>query len=257
MSRVLATVSAIVAMVSCSSAAGAHADRVAAACRALSHDPSLRVRAQAAAVLGKLHDERAVSALVGALADDSELVRALAAQALSDLGGPEVTEALARASRDPSDLVRKRALTALARRQPGPDAPPGLLYVTVGGIGNHSDASPALTRRLRGYIVRELLHTPGVSLAGKPQSGLMIDSAITELSRRITGPWLEISCEVSLIVGRLPSRAMLMMTSGGATVQAPRQGLRPEAEAALEASALENAVHGAHQNLLAFLKTVR
>jgi hypothetical protein len=167
-----------------------------------------------------------------------------------------VTEALERASRDPSELVRRRALAALVRRQPTPSMPPGLLHVTIGGIGNHTDASPALTRRLRSYILRELAHTPGVSLAGRPQSGFWIDSSITELSRRFTGPWIEISCEVSLIVGKLPSKAMLMMTSGGATVQAPRQGLGPEAEAALEASALESAVHGAHQNLLAFLKTV-
>lgn len=257
MSRVLAAFSAMVAILSCSSATGAHADRIAVACRALSHDPSVRVRAQAAAVLAKLHDERAVSALVGALSDDSELVRALAAEALADFGGPAVTAALERASLDPSELVRRRAVTALARRQPAPGVPAGVLHVAVGGIGNHTDASPALTRRLRGYIVRELSRTPGVSLAGTPQSGFLIDSAITELSRRITGPWIEISCEVSLIVGRLPSKAMLMMTSGGATVQAPRHGLRPEAEAALEASALENAVHGAHQNLLAFLKTVR
>ena len=48
---------------------------------------------------------------------------------------------------------------------------------------------------------------------------------------------------------------MVMMTSGGATVQAPRRGLRPESEKALQFDALEGAVQGAHENLLAFLKT--
>ena len=46
-----------------------------------------------------------------------------------------------------------------------------------------------------------------------------------------------------------------MMTSGGATVQAPRAGFRPEREQALQVDALEGAVHGAHENLLAFLKS--
>jgi hypothetical protein len=66
---------------------------------------------------------------------------------------------------------------------------------------------------------------------------------------------VEISCEVSFVVGRLPSKAMVMMTSGGATVQAPRVGFRPEKERALQMDALEGAVQGANQNLLAFLKT--
>ena len=75
------------------------------------------------------------------------------------------------------------------------------------------------------------------------------------MSRRLTDQWVEITCEVSFVVGRLPSRAMVMMTSGGATVQAPRMGLRPEREKALQFDALEGAVQGAHENLLAFLKT--
>jgi hypothetical protein len=66
---------------------------------------------------------------------------------------------------------------------------------------------------------------------------------------------VEISCEVSFVVGRLPSKAMVMMTSGGATVQAPKGTLAPAMETALQKDALEGAVKGAHENLLAFLRT--
>jgi len=48
---------------------------------------------------------------------------------------------------------------------------------------------------------------------------------------------------------------MVMMTSGGATVQAPKLGYRPEKEHALQVDALEGAVQGAHQNLLAFIRS--
>ena len=87
------------------------------------------------------------------------------------------------------------------------------------------------------------------------KAGFLIDSSITNVTRRLTDQWVEITCEVSFVVGRLPSRAMVMMTSGGATVQAPRAGMRPDKEKALQIDALEGAVQGAHENLLAFLKT--
>jgi hypothetical protein len=45
-----------------------------------------------------------------------------------------------------------------------------------------------------------------------------------------------------------------MMTSGGATIQTPRSQFRPTQERSIQVDALENAVHGAHQNLMAFLQ---
>lgn len=241
----------------------AHADRVDALCRALTHDSSWRVRLQAAVVLGKLHDRRAVPSLSRALGDDNEAVRAMSAQVLGDLGDQSAVAALQRARRDGSSLVRdkaRRALDklhaaalALSRSHARATHP---LHVEVGGIGVKArHAPPELAARLREIIIRELERTPGVTLEGKPLSGFLIDGSITNVSRRTTAQWVEITCEVSMIVGRLPSRAMVMMTSGGATVQAPRVGLKPEKERALQVDALEGAVQGAHENLLAFIKT--
>jgi hypothetical protein len=62
---------------------------------------------------------------------------------------------------------------------------------------------------------------------------------------------------VSVIVGRLPSKAMVMMTSGGATVQQPKGAVSPASNAILEADALEGAVKGAHENLLVYLRARR
>ncbi len=244
----------------------ARADRVDDLARALTTDPSWRVRLQAAVVLGKLHDRRAAPSLERALRDPNESVRGLAAQVLGDLGSDDSVAALERARLDASPFVRERATQSLARLRSlstvatpsTPSAPPekGALHVEVGGVGAKGrNVSPELTRRLREFIVRELSRTPGLTIEGKPLSGFLIDSAITSVSRKTTDQWVEISCEVSLIVGRLPSKAMVMMTSGGATVQAPKLGFRPEKEQALQVDALEGAVHGAHENLLSFLRT--
>jgi hypothetical protein len=243
----------------------ARADRVDDLCRTLVGDPSWRVRLQAALVLGRLHDERSVPSLMRALADANETVRGLAAQVLGDLGDARAIAALERAQHDSSSFVRDKARQALANLHP--DAVPlersashgrssRALHVEVGGVGMKGrHISPEMTARLREAIVRELARTPGLTLEGKPLSGFLIDSSITSVSRRLTDQWVEISCEVSFVVGRLPSRAMVMMTSGGATVQAPRVGMRPETERALQFDALDGAVQGAHENLLAFLKT--
>jgi hypothetical protein len=212
---------------------------------------------QAAVVIGKLRDARAVPALVDALGDQNETVRGLAAQVLGEIGDGDAIGPLTRASRDTSPFVRDKASAALVRlRSPAPaPSAPGALHVEVGGIGMKAHVSPELIARLREYIVRELERTPGVTLEGKPLSGFLIDSAITALSRKTTDQWVEISCEISFVVGRLPSKAIVVMTSGGATVQSPKLGFRPELERALQLDALQGAVKGAHENLLAFLKT--
>jgi hypothetical protein len=243
----------------------ARADRVDDLCRSLTTDPSWRVRLQAAVVLGKLHDARAVPSLLRALTDENETVRGISAQVLGDLGDGAAMAALQRThASDSSAFVRDKAGQAVTRLHTEPVAQnrsssnhqTSKVHVEVGGIGiKPRHVSPELAARLREFIIRELEKTPGLTLEGKPISGFLIDSSITEVSRRTTDQWVEITCEVSLVVGRLPSRSMVMMTSGGATVQAPRVGMRPEKEKALQIDALEGAVEGAHQNLLAFLKT--
>lgn len=243
-------------------AAPARADRIDDLCRTLTNDSSWRVRLQAALVLSKLRDPRSVPALMRALGDDNETVRGLSAQVLGDIGAESAVIVLDRARRsDSSPFVRQKANEALGKLQPaqaqhGGGAPASrALHVEVGGVGAKAHASPELMHRLREYIIRELSRTPGLTLEGKPLSGFLIDSSITNVSRKLTDQWVEITCEVSFVVGRLPSRAMVMMTSGGATVQAPRMGMRPDKEKALQFDALEGAVQGAHENLLAFLKT--
>jgi hypothetical protein len=222
-------------------------------------DPSWRVRLQAVVVMAKLGDARATPVLVRALGDNNETVRGVAAQALGELGGPTATAALHRAKQDASEFVRDKVTAALEKLQSSgktASGSGGALHVEIGGIGAKAhNVPPELKAALRRLIEAQLARTPGLTLEGKPLSGFLIDSAITALSRKTVENYVEISCEVSMIVGRLPSKAMVMMTSGGATVQVSRGDIRPAQEASLERDALEGAVRGAHENLLSFLKT--
>jgi hypothetical protein len=234
------------------------ADRVDDLSRAATTDPSWRVRLQAVVVLGKLGDSRGAPALLRALHDPNETVRALAAQVLGNIGTEDHVAALERARHDPNPLVREKAAHAIEKlKPPTQEARPGSLHLEVGGIGSKAPHTPPeLLPKLRELITRELARTPGISVDDIPggRSGFMIDSAITSLNRHVSDHYVEVSCEVSFIVGRLPSKAMVMMTSGGATVQAPR-GVKAHEERRFQVDALEGAVKGAHENLLAFLRT--
>jgi hypothetical protein len=169
---------------------------------------------------------------------------------------------LERVQRDRAGVVREHARAALAKlrtaESPRSHSHSDAVHISIGGVGaKPKHVSPELTRRLREFLVREFSQTPGVTLDGKPVSGFLIDSSITALNRRTTRDWVEINCEISVVVGRLPSKAMVMMTSGGATVQQPKGELSPERALGLEADALEGAVKGAHENLLAYLRAQR
>ena len=205
----------------------ARADRWSALDKA-TRDSSWRVRLQAASVLAKVKDERAITLLERLLADGQPTVRRAAEVALDRLRTPVAVKPTSK-----NDV-----------------------QILIGGVGAKSkNATPAMTKQLRALLEREFAHTPAYVVNGQPVSGYLIDGSIVVLDRKATREWIEITCEVKVIVGRLPAKAMVMMTSGGATVQEPRGDYRPERAAALEADALEGAVKGAHDNVLAFLRT--
>jgi hypothetical protein len=243
-------------------AAPARADRVDDLGRTLVSDPSWRVRLQAVVVLGKIGDRRAVPSLIQAISDSNETVRGLAAQVLGDLGGEDAQPALARAaSADSSGFVREKALASLRKLRPESSSPgggggSGTLHIEIGGIGSKApNTPPELMRNLRELLTQELGHTPGVSLEGGGRTGFVVDTSITSLTKHVSGPVVEISCEVAFTVGKLPSKAIVMMTSGGATVQASKASFRPAYEVSLQKDALAGAVKGAHENLVSFLRT--
>lgn len=142
----LAAVAALLAL-ALALAVPAWADsRVDAAIRALRKDSSLKVRTQAAIVLGQRGAPDAVRALRDAIADDdAAAVRIAAVAALAKIGDRAARPTLRLASEaDPDDAVRRAAARALAELGPV-------------GIAVEEPSGPAAARRpLREALERDL-----------------------------------------------------------------------------------------------------
>ncbi len=258
---------AVVILLGLGLAPPASADKVTDLSQALVSDPDFKVRLTAAVVLSKLRDRRAEPALITGLGDANETVRGMSAAALGNLGDPAAIGALERLEQDRSDFVRARAQEALAMLRPRDPAPMPVAALAAAvaaprprkgrtvmlALGAMHDKSrrgnPALVQRLRETLVKQISEAPTFTLGTPEESGYVVDSTIDEVSRRVNDRWVEINCEVTLIVNRR-ARGMAGKASGGATVQVPRANWRPSAEEALQLEAVENAVHSAHPNLV-------
>jgi hypothetical protein len=237
--------------------------------RALS-DPSYKVRLQAAMALGHLKDARAVPALVTSLEDPNPLVRGMAANALGLIGDTRAVAPLREHLKDRESLVRRNAQASLDRirklQAPRPPKPRGTsasprapVLLRLGGMGDKTKRGGPLLQQLRRIWTERIEHTPSVRLAAGSGSSAdrrvyEVSSAITELSLHRRGKLVETTCSVSVVLGDHRG-TIVMMTSGGATVQVESRGLGSAGAAAMQTTALEGAVASAHSNLLKFLAT--
>lgn len=225
-------------------------------------DRDLKVRLQSALALGQLRDPRAVPSLIGALRDSHPLVRAMAAHALGQVGDSRAQAPLHERLKDRDSLVRKRARIALEeirRQQLRPAAGGGrkVVVLRLGGMGDRTRRGGALLPELRRLWVSNIQKSPGLRLAdGTSLPGARIyevTASITELSQRQSAGMTETTCNVSVVLGD-GKGSIVMMTSGGATVQVQNRGnLAKSQVVALQTSALENAVASAHSNVVKFL----
>lgn len=137
-------------------AATARADaQIEAAVRALRSDSSLKVRAQAAIILGQRGATEAVGALAEAARNDSsEAVRLAAVSALAKIGDPSGVGAIEAATHDSDRRVRAAAEKALvAFAVPGPAGPDSIAVLLEDATGK-GDA--ALRAEFRTSLERHL-----------------------------------------------------------------------------------------------------
>ena len=141
----------------------ARADRLDALLRA-AHDPSWRVRLQAASVLAKLKSADAVPIVEQLLGDENDNVRSVSAAALGELArAPNVDRArlrmdLERFETDRSSVVRDHARHALKQlalvevkqhHVTEQENGGGTMHVAIGGVGaKQKNVSPALDASL-------------------------------------------------------------------------------------------------------------
>jgi hypothetical protein len=209
-------------------------DRVDDLARALLDDPSLKVRTQAALLLGKLGDQAGTDPLIQGLADENKAVRAMAAQSLGKLGGDKAVAALkSLLVRETDTFVRGQADKALAvllaRPQPKADNKVRKLYLKFGPFTGGSKAADAsLLGLLRTSLRQSMEKLPRVVVAegaeeknlGKDgQPAFVVDGNVLKLEDRESASALETSCEVKVMIARWPSRSIILWTSAGAAVQ--------------------------------------
>jgi hypothetical protein len=230
----------------------------------LARDSSFKVRIEAALILGRLHQVRSVPALVGALRDPDPGVRAAAAESLGEIGSPLPHDALVTALADPEPAVRRAARSALRRLGSDEGAPePGQADIRrhagpttsfeVKAIGDPGHrAGPVLQSHMRDFLIDQLRPFGDVD-PGDRRGMYAVDGVIKSLSLETTGRDVEVICAVQLVVSKQPAGGVFLLTSGQATVQKPRRQFRPQLRPSMEMEALEAAVRGASEDLVAKL----
>ncbi len=210
------------------------------AIQALREDPSLKVRAQAALVLGQKGGPDVVPVLVAALSQDrSPAVRAAAAAALGRIGHQAARPALSLAERaDPDGEVRtaaSRALQDLEERVRAQARPRSVAIEDVQGKGTPTEKSAlreALYRHLadRGFPVAR----PGEAPAFR------VKASVLALDVLEAGGRVSIDVKASAVAVE-PGGRMAAMSEGAAHLKTQGARLTRDREEQLSARALEAA----------------
>lgn len=232
--------SAALALALCLLAPRARADaQVERALRALQSSPSIKVRSQAALVLGQLGAGEAVPVLRrAASADEAPVVRIAAVSALARLGSAEARgalEALVRA--DPDPAVREAARVALAELQPAPLAPPaqGATAVSLEDAAG-AGGGPSERQALRAALGRRLQEA-GFRVQG--EGGLRIKPSIVKLEVERAGEKTVVAIRAELVAVEGGGR-MAAMLEGAARLSAV--GVQGEGDLALVSGKAVDAV---------------
>lgn len=221
-------------------------------------DQSVTVRALAAAGLGKLGAKSALAPLRQVTAEDeSEQVRARAREAIrAIIKANDLTDE----SEAPS-AERKAGFGRQARiTEPSPD-----LYVVVKTC---NDDSPGRTDKktrathaelLRRTMTSELAAAPLVTAAPAVAKRLSlrtraVDASVVKLTMRAKGSSYEIAAELRLVISDDAGR-MLSTLTGGAKVTVPKRGFNWSYLPELRKNAIEGAVRGLFDKLIAHLRS--
>jgi HEAT repeat protein len=194
--------------------------QTARAVHALESSSSLKVRSQAALVLGQLGAVEAVPALRrAAISDSASAVRIAAIAALSKLGGSEARETLEQAERtDPDSSVRAAATGALAELDSAAAATSSARAGTAVSVEETvgTGGSPAERLALRDALGRRLKEA-GFRVQGT--GGLRLKPSIVRLDVERGGERTVIAVRAELVAVEGGGR-MAAMLEGGAKLSA-------------------------------------
>ena len=222
---------------------------VARAVAALRGDSSLKVRTQAALVLGSRGAREAVPALTRALAtDDAPAVRMAAAAALARVGDASGAEPLEAASRaDPDAGVRTAAARAFAELRAASSRSVFLDETRgeAGGAGAREALREALARHLR---------KQGFAVVGPGEpAGYRLKASVLALDVSQSGGKTVIAVKASVVAVDSQGK-MAAMVEGGARLRASGGGSTVAAQKQLSEKALDAAAVSLSEDLAARLR---
>jgi hypothetical protein len=190
--------------------------QVDAAIRALRSDSSLKVRAQAAIILGQRGAREAVGALADAARNDSsEAVRLSAVSALAKIGDPAGRGAIEAALQDDDERVRAAAEKALQGFAGFGPVAPGSISVLLEEATGKGDA--ALRSEFRSALERHLKER-GFSVVARGQKYVLRPSVLkVDVEKQDGKTVVAVSASLLAIDGKGTMTAMLQ---GGARLKA-------------------------------------
>lgn len=231
------------------------------------HDPNPQVRALAATALGRLGHKAALPALKGAAEDPDETVRTRAkAAAIAVAKTNKLPDPFPTATPTEPELAQARksgGRAGFGRQAHAVENHPDL-FVT---INTSADDSPGkadkVTRKAHSEILRKTLSDsfksqPMVTtIAADAQKwGLdprHLDLSVTKLEVQQAGTMIEVEAQLRLAISD-DNGKMLSFLSGGAKVQVPKRTFDAKYLPNLRKEALENAMRGLFDKLLAHLR---
>jgi hypothetical protein len=264
-------------------------DRVAELAAQLAPSRTDKERIAAVAGLGRLNDKKAMKSLVNALRDKNAMVRAVAALSLGKLGHRAALPALREACSDADTLVKKRAREAVDAISEANDLEPDYGASASGGkagfgnkpkvlaprpelyvvLKNASDDSPVKVKYgkkdrtthaqiAKGAMATSLKAVPTVTAIAKDAAKYNldcrnIDVIITNLETRTAGSYIEVEASLRLAISDDRGK-MLSFLTGGAKVQVKKASFDAAYLPQLRREAIENAVKGLFDKLLAHLR---
>lgn len=234
------------------------------------HDPNAKVRAIAAAALGKLRHKAALPALKTAADEDPD--------AKVQKHAREAAIAVAKHNKlsDPWPNVERVAQKPEARRSSKFGGRAGFgrqaravenhpdLYVKINSAADDSPGkADKPTRKIHGEILKETLQksfgsNPMVTMTATDAQrwGLdprHLDLSVTKLAVVQAGVYIEVEAQLRLAISD-DNGKMLSFLSGGAKVQVPKKTFNAKYLPNLRKEALENAMRGMFDKLLAHLR---
>jgi hypothetical protein len=238
-------------------------------------DPNAQIRAVAAAALGKLGHKAALPALRTAATDDlDETVRKSAHDAALAVAKTNHIDADLPVPGAPAPTPSAAASTALApshaRKTTGFGRSPHAvedrpdLYVTVKGCNDDSPGkTDKSTRRSHADVLMQTLKD---DLRGARQVTMVendavrwgleqrqIDVSVVKLEMTQAGGYVEVAAELRLAISDNTGK-MMSFLSGGAKVQVPASKYKPAFLANMRKEALQGALNGLFDKLLAHLR---